>query len=279
MKLTAKLRCSKVRYVEPVVSPGLLNSGAIYCLQVNSVNIKTITVACVASVSVRFRSKERGKRVKDRAKNGLSKRAGRGWGRKEGNFLPSPSPPPTFIFWLLSHFSRGQNRKSRSSVFLYSETKRKRLLRRLLLLRLINVVAWKIVLPTDASRFRTYNFCFAADRRKTSPHKEIWKAFWNLESGKILLVGFGIQHKESRNPLTIPESRIQVLLTKSGIQFLESGIHGVQSRIKTILDSLWGERQPEHCFLVMKVLRDCYTRYFFVWFQRRWHTCLGRCWK
>ena len=141
MKLTAKLRCSKVRYVEPVVSTGLLNSGTIYCWQFKSVNIKTITVACVASVSVRFRSKERGKRVKDRAKNGLSKRAGRGWGRKEGNFLPSPSPPPTFTFWLLSYFSRGQNRKSRSSVFLYSETKRKRLLRRLLLLRLINVVA------------------------------------------------------------------------------------------------------------------------------------------
>ena len=182
MKLTAKLRCSKVRYVEPVVSLGLLNSGAIYCWQVKSVSIKTITVTCVASVSVRFRSKERGKIVKDRAKNGLSKRAGRGWGRKEGNFLPSPSPPPTFIFWLLSHFLRGQNRKSRSSVFLYSETKRKRLLRRLLLLRLINVVAWKIVLATDTSRFRTYNFCFAADRRKTSPHKKIWKAFWNLES-------------------------------------------------------------------------------------------------
>ena len=141
MKLTAKLRCSKVRYVEPVMPPGLLNSGAIYCWHFKSVNIKTITVACVASLSVRFRSKERGKRVKDRAKNGLSKRAGRGWGRKEGNFLPSPSPSSTFIFWLLSHFSPGQNRKSRSSVFLYSETKRKRLLRRLLLLRLINVAA------------------------------------------------------------------------------------------------------------------------------------------
>ena len=46
-------------------------------------------------------------------------------------FLLSPSPPPTFIFWLLFHFSRGQNRGSRSSVFLCSETKRKRLLRRL----------------------------------------------------------------------------------------------------------------------------------------------------
>ena len=42
-------------------------------------------VACVASVSVRFRRKERGTRVKDREKSGASKRAGRGWGRKEGN--------------------------------------------------------------------------------------------------------------------------------------------------------------------------------------------------
>ena len=39
-------------------------------------------LARVASVSVWFRSKERGTRVKDRAKNGVSKRAGRGWGRK-----------------------------------------------------------------------------------------------------------------------------------------------------------------------------------------------------
>ena len=82
-------------------------------------------LACVASVSVRFRSKERGARVKDRAKNGSSKRAGRGV-----SFLPAP-PPPTFIFWLLFHFSHGQNRESLSSVFLCSETKRKRLIRRL----------------------------------------------------------------------------------------------------------------------------------------------------
>ena len=36
-------------------------------------------VACVASVSVWFRNKERGTRVKDSAKTGASKRAGRGW--------------------------------------------------------------------------------------------------------------------------------------------------------------------------------------------------------
>ena len=34
------------------------------------------------------------------------------------------------VFWLSFHFSRGQNRKFPSSVFLCSETKRKRLLRR-----------------------------------------------------------------------------------------------------------------------------------------------------
>ena len=71
---------------------------------------------------MRFRSKERGTRVKDRAKNGVSERAGKGWA------LPLP---PTFIFWLLFHSSRGENRESRSSVFLWSETKRKRLLHRL----------------------------------------------------------------------------------------------------------------------------------------------------
>ena len=44
---------------------------------------------------------------------------------------PFPSPPPSFTFWLSFHFSRCQYRKSPSSVFLCSETKRKRLLRRL----------------------------------------------------------------------------------------------------------------------------------------------------
>ena len=65
-------------------------------------------VACIASVSVRFTSKERGTRVKDRAKSGARKRSGRRWGGKE-TFLP-PSPPPFFNFWLWFHFSRGQNR-------------------------------------------------------------------------------------------------------------------------------------------------------------------------
>ena len=184
-------------------------------------------IACVASVSVRFRSKQRGTRVKHREKNGVSKKRGGGGEEKKDtlenklndpkplfcrkksltfqrrskkmflhwranladqnkqqpltidirltyhtvlsvwnkplietrqhcstsranqalcslanagfqnrgvclqSFPSFPSPSPTFIFWLLFHFSRGQNRESRSSVFLCSETKRKRLLRRL----------------------------------------------------------------------------------------------------------------------------------------------------
>ena len=40
-------------------------------------------------------------------------------------------PPPSFIFWLSFHFSLGQNRKSRFSLSLCSETKRKCLIRRL----------------------------------------------------------------------------------------------------------------------------------------------------
>ena len=52
------------------------------------------SVACVGSVSVRFRRKERGTRVKDREKSGASKRAGRGW----GSFLPSLPPPLLSLF-------------------------------------------------------------------------------------------------------------------------------------------------------------------------------------
>ena len=80
-------------------------------------------LACVASVSVRFRSKERGTRVKDCAKDGASKRAGRGWGRK---FPSVPSLSPLFHFLALVSFLRRPK-----LVFLCSETKRKRLLRRL----------------------------------------------------------------------------------------------------------------------------------------------------
>ena len=61
--------------------------------------VVTRKVACVASVSVRLRSKERGTRVKDRAKNGVRERAGKGWGKKgrKVSFLPLPRPQLSFF--------------------------------------------------------------------------------------------------------------------------------------------------------------------------------------
>ena len=61
-------------------------------------NILKESLACVASVSARFRSKELGTRVGDRAKNGASKRAGRGRGRKEGNQKRSPRTRISALF-------------------------------------------------------------------------------------------------------------------------------------------------------------------------------------
>ena len=60
-------------------------------------NRGTLRVACVTSVSVWFRNKEWGTKVKDCAKNGASKRAERGWGRKEGKFLPLLNPSLSFF--------------------------------------------------------------------------------------------------------------------------------------------------------------------------------------
>ena len=66
-------------------------------------------LACVASVSLQFWSKEQPTRVKDQAKNGVSKRAERGWGRKEGikqafPSFPFPFPSPLFHFLALIPF-------------------------------------------------------------------------------------------------------------------------------------------------------------------------------
>ena len=62
-------------------------------------------IACVASVSVQFRSKQWGTWVKDRAKNGASKRAGTGWERKEGNAISFlPLSLPLFHFLVLVSF-------------------------------------------------------------------------------------------------------------------------------------------------------------------------------
>ena len=57
-----------------------------------------LRVACVASVSVRFRSKEKGTRVKDGAKNGARKGQGRGWGRKEGKKKGKKEGKKGFLF-------------------------------------------------------------------------------------------------------------------------------------------------------------------------------------
>ena len=72
-------------------------------------------------------------------------------------------------------------------------------------------------------RFSRWNF---------SPHEG---CLWTPESRKILrieseMLDFGI-----RNTTSKLESRIQVLLTKTGIEYLESGIHSVESTIQDCL--------------------------------------------
>ena len=57
------------------------------------------SVACVGSVSVRFRRKERGTRVKDREKSGASKRAGSLFGsRFISRAVKTESPLPRYFF-------------------------------------------------------------------------------------------------------------------------------------------------------------------------------------
>ena len=70
------------------------------------IGVRGTLIACVASVFVLFRESKTARKM-------------------------APPPPSSFIFGLSFHFSRGQNRGSRSSVFPCSETARKRLLRRL----------------------------------------------------------------------------------------------------------------------------------------------------
>ena len=64
-----------------------------------------------------------------------------------------------------------------------------------------------------------------------NPRNFCW---WNPESGKLLvesgILGFGI-----RNPSKDLNPESKVPLTKTGIQYLESVIHGVESRIQDCL--------------------------------------------
>ena len=83
-------------------------------------------IACVTSVSVRSRNKEWGARVKDCAKNGANKRAGRGWRRVV--------PCPLFFFdsHSIFHAAKTENTVPRRSLVVFcSEPTRKHLLHRL----------------------------------------------------------------------------------------------------------------------------------------------------
>ena len=56
---------------------------------------------------------------------------------------------------------------------------------------------------------------------------------WNPEYGKLSIMESGIQLKESGIHPTIG-IRIQVLLTNTGLWYLESGIHSEESESKTV---------------------------------------------
>ena len=72
--------------------------------------------------------------------------------------------------WLSFHFSRGQNRKSRSSVIFCSETKRKRLLRRLaFVLITMEPFRQRMNYRTDHIKHEVYINCFL---QQPFAHKE-----------------------------------------------------------------------------------------------------------
>ena len=87
-----------------------------------------------------------------------------------------------------------------------------------------------------------------------NPRNFCW---WNPESGKLLvesgILGFGI-----RNPSKdlYPESKVP--LTKTGIQYLESGIQGVESRIQDCLRFPYIERSSW--------MKGCLRLLFFLFF-------------
>ena len=86
--------------------------------------------------------------------------------------------------------------------------------------------------------------CTSASPRVINPVAVLWLVFHyvgNLDSGIREIFVCGIRNPGLWNPKyssRIPEShlrlesRIQVSLTGTGIQYLESGIHGVESRIQ-----------------------------------------------
>ena len=87
-------------------------------------------------MSLWFRVKERERESETARKMAQVKERG-GGGEERKSFLRSPPPSPLFQFLALVHFSRAQNRKSNSSVFFNSGTKRKHEKRLLRMLKII----------------------------------------------------------------------------------------------------------------------------------------------
>ena len=85
--------------------------------------------------------------------------------------------------WLSFHFSRGQNRESRSSVFLYSETARKRLLRRLFICK-------KVILTDKKIWARDLSQMTRSKKQKTNELHVKWLKRWKSIYEYFLITGY-----------------------------------------------------------------------------------------
>ena len=121
--------------------------------------------------------------------------------------LCRPPPPHSFIFWLSFHFSRGQNRKS---FFLCSETKRKRLLRRLTKPKLSALSSADV---SGSSRdAREVNF----DKIRSRQASALWKeaAFYASSLLCIIYTGFFLLRLCALVGRILPRLVLPVLFTK-----------------------------------------------------------------
>ena len=85
--------------------------------------------------------------------------------------------------WLSLHFSRGQNRESRSSVFLCSETARKRLLRRLFFCK-------KVILTDKRIWARDLSQMTRSKKQKTNELHVKWLKRWKSIYKYFLITGY-----------------------------------------------------------------------------------------
>ena len=97
---------------------------------------------------------------------------------------------------------------------------------------------WSVGAQTRPGFRNPRRFCF-----KWYP-KSITFLLWNSESWAL---ESGIQLKGSGIPLMIGIRNPSSTLKKSGIQYLKSGIQGVEFRIQTVLDSLTWREQTIFC--------------------------------